>query len=314
MIAQLTHASISPAWVRALCLYLPIFAVLLLCLWRRPDPNLRAGILLACVWNASYVLALNLIALHFGWWSFVATGALFAGMPVDLWIGWMVFWGAVPLLAFPKNNLAVVVIIFAGLDFLFMPHLAPVLRLGNHWLLGEALGLALCLVPSLLLARWTAAKKNLNGRALLQFFAFSAMSMGLLPAMVLDASGGAWAPLWMRSPLSLSVWAQALALPSIFGLSAVQEFAKRGGGTPLPYDPPERLVTSGVYAYIANPMQASSTLLLAGLGCMLHSVWVVALAAIAAIYSLGIAAWDETTDLAPRFGDKWREYRREVKP
>src|SRR3954462_6078543 len=180
MIARLTHGSMAPALVRALCLYVPISAVLLLWFWRRPDSKVRAGILVACVWNASYVFALNLIALHFGWWRFFATGGLLAGMPVDLWIGWFLLWGAAPILAFPKNNVGVVVIIFGGIDFLFMPHLLPVLRLGSHWMLGEALGLSLCLVPSLLLARWTAAKENLNARAVMQFFAFSAMSMGLL--------------------------------------------------------------------------------------------------------------------------------------
>jgi protein-S-isoprenylcysteine O-methyltransferase Ste14 len=207
-----------------------------------------------------------------------------------------------------------VLVVFGLIDLFFMARLAPVLRLGPRWLFGEALGLVFCLLPSFLLARWTAENKNLPGRVTLQFFAFTALSMGLLPAMVLEASGGSWKLLWLRSPVSFSIWVQALAVPAIFGLSALQEFAKRGCGTPFPYDPPQMLVTSGVYSYIANPMQASSTVLMIALACMLHSIWVVALGAIMAIYSLGIASWDEATDLVPRFGDHWIEYRRQVRP
>jgi len=42
----------------------------------------------------------------------------------------------------------------------------------------------------------------------------------------------------------------------------VLEFARRGGGTPYPWDPPDRLVTSGPYAYVRNPMQLSTTLIM----------------------------------------------------
>ena len=103
-------------------------------------------------------------------------------------------------------------------------------------------------------------------------------------------------------------------MPAILGLSAVQEFAQRGLGTPVPYDPPKRLVSSGVYAYIANPMQLSITLLLIGLGGLLESLWVSAAGLMAFLYSAGLAAWDEGEALERRFGQKWVAYRQVVRP
>jgi hypothetical protein len=106
---------------------------------------------------------------------------------------------------------------------------------------------------------------------------------------------------------------QGIALLGVPGLSALIEFVTRGGGTPYPYDPPERLVTTGVYAYIANPMQLSMSLLLAAWGAWLLSPWVAAAGAMAVVYSLGLANSDETQDLSQRFGPAWREYRHHVR-
>jgi protein-S-isoprenylcysteine O-methyltransferase Ste14 len=42
-------------------------------------------------------------------------------------------------------------------------------------------------------------------------------------------------------------------------------FAKHGrGGSPLPFDPPKKLVTVGIYKYIRNPMFTASALIWIG--------------------------------------------------
>jgi hypothetical protein len=97
-------------------------------------------------------------------------------------------------------------------------------------------------------------------------------------------------------------------------MSAVQEFARRGGGTPIPYDPPKRLVISGVYRYVANPMQLSCWLAMIAWGGVLRNAWVAAAGVMSLLYSAGLADWDEGEDLAARFGGQWRRYRRHVRP
>jgi hypothetical protein len=91
------------------------------------------------------------------------------------------------------------------------------------------------------------------------------------------------------------------------------EFGERGNGSPIPFDPPKRLVTCGVYQYVANPMQMSCTVVMLAWAGVLRSGWYALAAAGALVYGAGLAAWDERTDLQERFGDEWRAYRAEVK-
>src|SRR5512142_1653172 len=45
-----------------------------------------------------------------------------------------------------------------------------------------------------------------------------------------------------------------VAIGAVIGLPCVWEFAWRGLGTPAPFDPPRKLVISGPYRYVRNPM------------------------------------------------------------
>ncbi len=84
-------------------------------------------------------------------------------------------------------------------------------------------------------------------------------------------------------------------------MTAVQEFVTRGAGTPVPFDPPRHLVTTGVYGYVRNPMQLSAVVLLLLVGLVVQNPWVAASAVMAHLYSCGLAGWDEEGDLRPRF-------------
>ena len=295
--------------VRAAGLYLPIVIGCAACAIRRPERPHVTGAFLAFVWNVPAIAALHVVAGAMGWWHFDAIGGLFLGMPVDLWLAWALLWGPVAFICFRTAPLWIVIAIGLALDLVLMPAALPVVRLGANWIVGEVAGLSLCLAPSQLLARWTAADRRLPARAFLQVIAFGGLVAWLLPAIAIEASGTAWRnPFDLSSPV-LSMMVQLLAAPAILGLSAVQEFVARGGGTPIPYDPPRRIVTTGAYAYVANPMQLSAMLLLLGLGLMLGNIWIAAAGVMAHIYSAGIANWDEDEDLRARFGDAWTHYR-----
>lgn len=299
--------------VRAASLYLAVTVTAVLWAWRRPNARAATGAVLACFWNMPVVLALDLAAARFGWWQFDARGGLLLGIPVELYLSWVWLWSVVPALAFPSMSLGAVLIVVLAADVALMPLATPVVTLGSWWLVGELIGLAVSVLPGQLLARWTAREERLAGRATLQVLAFSSLLLFLLPAVVIDGSGGTW-----LNPLALPTWqlsvhVQALAIPALLGLTAVQEFVTRGGGTPVPFDPPRRLVTTGVYAYVGNPMQLSAAVMLLLLGILLHNAWVSAAGVMAHVYSTGLAGWDEDQDLRKRFGEEWHAYRRGVR-
>jgi protein-S-isoprenylcysteine O-methyltransferase Ste14 len=109
-------------------------------------------------------------------------------------------------------------------------------------------------------------------------------------------------------------WGGALLI--IVGLAAtagsVRLFAVRGRGTLAPWDPPRRLVVSGLYRYVRNPMISGAALVLTG-ECLLFAsrevaAWTAALVAINAVYMPLI----EEPRLARRFGPPYEEYRRHV--
>ncbi|MGZ7080177.1 MAG: methyltransferase family protein [Thermoanaerobaculia bacterium] len=87
------------------------------------------------------------------------------------------------------------------------------------------------------------------------------------------------------APLFLSIWtyflprwiagSNAFADPRLFGwivvavgaaigLPCVWEFAWRGLGTPAPFDPPRKLVVTGPYRYVRNPMYVGMGIALIG--------------------------------------------------
>src|SRR5262245_28764644 len=184
--------------IRAASVYISVVLTVMVWLWRRPTTRERAGAMLASAWNLPVVLALQLAARQFGWWEFDARGGLFLGIPVELYLSWVWLWGALPAIAF--RGLPLIAVLGAALaaDLVLMPAATPVVRLGPHWLVGEAVGLAAGLLPGQLLARWTSHEKRLVERAVLQVIAFTGLLAFVLPAMVIEGTGGNWRT---RSPV-----------------------------------------------------------------------------------------------------------------
>ena len=302
--------------VRASSIYVTTLLTIAAWLWHGKGSGARpliAGSLLAFAWNLPVLLLVNVAAQRFGWWRFDAKGGLLLGVPVDFLLAWIWLWSVVPLLAFEALAIGAIAMVALAFDLIVMPAAAPVLRLGPLWLAGEVVALAAGLVPGLLLARMTMRDKRLPERAVLQVIAFSGITLFVLPAIIIEATGVGWTRLFERPTWQICVIMQGLAIPAIIGLSAVQEFVTRGAGTPVPYDPPRRIVTTGLYAYVRNPMQLSAVLLLCLLGLALQNVWLAGAGIMAHIYSVGLAGWDEDDDLNKRFGSAWTTYRRGVR-
>jgi protein-S-isoprenylcysteine O-methyltransferase Ste14 len=84
-------------------------------------------------------------------------------------------------------------------------------------------------------------------------------------------------------------------------------------GTPVPFNPPPKLVTTGPYAYSRNPMLTGAFILLFGIGILFNSV------SLAFIFTpifillnvLELKAIEEP-ELEKRFGKEYTEYRKRV--
>ena len=84
----------------------------------------------------------------------------------------------------------------------------------------------------------------------------------------------------------------------------------KAGGTPVPVNPPPKLVASGPYAYSRNPMLTGVFALLFGLGVLLESATL--LLAFTPLF-IALMVWElkaiEEPELVKRFGREYVEYR-----
>lgn len=297
--------STDPALVRSLGLALPVIAVVVLCVRRPPVPRELASMVLASAWALLALLPVNLVALRLGWWTYDVDGAVWHGVAVDLWLAWAVLWGALPALLLRSRW--PIVGIAAGLVWLdlgAMPLAHPAVRLGETWLVGELVAVTVALVPAMLLARWTLLGRHVVVRGWAQALCAGGLIVGA-PLAVL-APEPRWPDVVTSAGIQIVV---VCALPSV---AAMRELALVGGGTPLPYDPPERLVTSGPYAYVRNPMQLSMVLVFVAMALALGDARLLVAAGAAIAYSAGLAAWHESDQLRADFGAPWVAYRDEV--
>lgn len=297
--------------VRWLTLGVPLLAVLAAA-WLERDRRARAAALLAAVAAALGVAALNESARRTGWYAFAPVHGAYRGMPVDLWLGWAALWGALPVLLRRFLPLPLALGLLLWLDVVAMPALHPLVLLGPHWLVGEVVGLLAVALPAQLLGRWSADGRHLRARVLLQVVVFATLLLWLVPGVAFALGDGSWSPLTGLSGAALLVLAQVALLVATPALIAVREFAGRGGGTPYPWDPPARLVSTGPYAYLANPMQVGATALLLLTAAVTRSLALLAATALAVAFSAAVARPHEEHDLARRHGDAWRDWRRAV--
>lgn len=89
-------------------------------------------------------------------------------------------------------------------------------------------------------------------------------------------------------------------------------FVRQGKGTPIPIEPPTRLVITGFYRYVRNPMYVGAILTVLAEAVFFSSFWL-------AIYSLGLWALLHTfmiifeePQLKRRFGADYERYLTEV--
>ena len=116
-----------------------------------------------------------------------------------------------------------------------------------------------------------------------------------------------------RFPSMPFLAAAALLLFTLLALWAAAAIALIGEGTPLPTDATARLVVRGPYAFVRNPLVIAAFGQGAAVALALGSV------PVAGYVVVGAVAWYlfvrpiEERDLAERFGQEWKRYKREVR-
>jgi protein-S-isoprenylcysteine O-methyltransferase Ste14 len=85
---------------------------------------------------------------------------------------------------------------------------------------------------------------------------------GVLPLTVLQ--GGPRLQTGLASYLAYPVWMMGISIL----LWCFWDFAHKGMGTPMPIDPPKKLIVSGLYQYVRNPMYVGVFLVIIG-----HFLW-----------------------------------------
>jgi protein-S-isoprenylcysteine O-methyltransferase Ste14 len=154
--------------------------------------------------------------------------------------------------------------------------------------------------------RWNLIKTFLHIVAFWSFF------LGLLPSFLVNIEKQmGWPQFAFTGQRALALL--AFAALSALGLACGWIMARRGDGTPLPLDATRRLVISGPYAYVRNPMA------MAGLGQALAVGIGLGSPLVLGYVALGGAVWNwlvrpsEEADLVRHFGDEYERYRQAVK-
>ncbi len=290
----------------------PGVALLVLLRLRRPDPRQQVGCLFAFLYGLGLIFPTHLLAIALGWWRYGGDILMLQGIPADVWIGGALLFGPVLYLAFPTiAPLMLALPIIIGAHGLFFASLPPLVYSGPGWFGGVVLVFAVAHIPAIYLARWTAEGRLLPARAALLALGYGFLAFLILPSLIMAAMGGSWLlaerPLWLLQSCAI-----LLGLLFVIGLSAVQVFVLYGDGTPIPLDPTKRLVRSGIFAYLSNPMQLSTAAAWVVIGAALGSVWVASAAIMAWVFVQGIVRWHHRNDLLLRFPEDWTEYRAHV--
>ncbi len=300
-------------WLLRWVLFLgPLLATMVLGWLNRANRAALVGSFFAFLYGVGTIFMTHQIAIYFGAWSYGGETLMLMGFPVDIWLGGALLFGPVLYLMFPKTApIYLTLPIIIGLHGLVFSSLEPLVFAGKGWFAGVIFVFAIAHIPALYLARWTREDRLLPLRAALLAFGFGFLAFVVLPSVVMTAMGGSW------NLSDIPIWKLAAGLPVLgvcflLGVTAVQMFVVHGDGTPIPLDNTKRLVRTGIYAYLVNPMQLCSAAAWIVIGFIIGNIWVASAALMAWVFVVGMVRWHHRHDLLVRFPDGWPTYRANV--
>jgi len=141
-------------------------------------------------------------------------------------------------------------------------------------------------------------------------FFFGLIVLFIIISLQMDISLGF--PKLLSVPVSIIVSIFMIAIGGFLMIWSVLHFF-RIKGTPVPFNPPPKLVTTGPYAYVRNPMVSGVFIWLFGLGVLLRSISLVfiftPLFVLVNVLELKII---EEPELEKRLGKEYVKYKKKV--
>lgn len=299
--------------------------------WFKPKGREFPQAVMAVWTQLSVGTLLDYVIVRLGFWTYRPLPFTLHGIPIDLHLEWGLVWGFFLTWLYSKLRrfrrgprfvllyLLVWTVVTVGFDAVVAGQMLFLAHADAHWWLADAVFLFVVqgitlgvyhtgLFPSPVpfRRRWACAV-----RALLYVGSIAAVFYILLPRVVLTLTHneGIRPLVDLHNPLLLVA---LLALPLGLGSWAILAFADSGFGTPVPLDPPRRLVLTGPYAYVRNPMQIAGVLLALLLPLRYPTPYMLFYVMDLALVSIVLFALFERDELADRFGQEYILYRNAV--
>ena len=141
-------------------------------------------------------------------------------------------------------------------------------------------------------------------------FFFIYLSLFVVVSLVVDKFLGF--PKFFLTPLNIIVSMPILAIGVFFLLWSVLHFIKVKG-TPVPFNPPPKLVATGPYAYLRNPQSTGWSFIFLGLGVLFQSISLIFIfTPLFILLSVLKLKTVEEPELEKRFGKEYLEYKGKV--
>ncbi|MDR1413528.1 MAG: isoprenylcysteine carboxylmethyltransferase family protein [Puniceicoccales bacterium] len=131
----------------------------------------------------------------------------------------------------------------------------------------------------------------------------------VVPGIILFLSGYKWSP---NSTILLSIGGIFLVAGLLMAAWTMRLFDREGKGTAAPWAPPKKLVLSGPYKYVRNPMIISVLSMQIAEALLLNSYTILLLFFVFLGGNMLYFPFFEEKDLEKRFGREYLEYKRNV--
>jgi protein-S-isoprenylcysteine O-methyltransferase Ste14 len=142
---------------------------------------------------------------------------------------------------------------------------------------------------------------------LVGFIFFCIVLLLIYASFILDRFLGL--PEFISRPLGMAISLPFLITGSFLWLWSVGKFFKTKG-TPVPINPPPKLVTDGPYAYSRNPMMTGLFIVVAGIGILFGSITLTFIMTPLFVFiSILEFKYIEEQELMKRFGKEYSEYK-----